>query len=52
MKVQELRPVANDVDALRLLPALDDDEKVKQLQAELPAYHAEADGVRLKAKKN
>ena len=37
-QARQLRLTANDVTALRILPALDDDDTITQLIEELPAY--------------
>lgn len=44
-KVQQLKPTAVDVNALREFPFLDSDATIGALQQELPTYIAEADGV-------
>ena len=46
-KVQELKPSIEDVNQLRLFPLLDRDETISELQKELPAYLAEANGVKI-----
>ena len=45
-KVQELKPSTEDVNQLCLFPLLDRDETISELQKELPAYLAEANGVK------
>ena len=46
-KVQELKPSSEDVNHLRLFPLLDRDETISELQKELPACLAEANGVKV-----
>lgn len=47
MKVQELRPQPAELENLRLFPVLDSNEVIANLQAELPTYLAQAEGVRV-----
>ena len=46
-KVQELKPLIEDVNQLRLFPLLDRDETISELQKNLPAYLSEANGVKI-----
>ena len=47
MKVQELRPTPEEVNALRAFPFLDSNEIITNLQKELPHYPTEAKDVKL-----
>ena len=46
-KVQELRPQPAELESLCLFTLLDNNEVIADLQAELPTYLAEAEGVRI-----
>ena len=45
LKVNDLKPVAADIDSLKCIPILNDNEIIKNLKKELPSYLAKTSGI-------